>query len=71
MKAEFDFDEEAWQRLLALQQQYGAATPAIVVRNALRLYEWIMGLGGNATIQVIENGKISESHSRDKLISDR
>lgn len=41
-RVQFDFSPEALQRLDDMKAQTGAATRAEVVRNALRVYDWLV-----------------------------
>jgi metal-responsive CopG/Arc/MetJ family transcriptional regulator len=41
-RVQFDFAPEALQRLDDIKQKTGAATRAETVRNALRVYEWLV-----------------------------
>ena len=41
-RLQFDFSQEALERLDRMKEQTQVATRAEVVRNALRLYEWFL-----------------------------
>ncbi|HEY1348502.1 MAG TPA: hypothetical protein VGF67_02610 [Ktedonobacteraceae bacterium] len=41
-RVQFDFAPEALSRLEQMQEKLEAATKAEVVRNALKLYEWLV-----------------------------
>jgi metal-responsive CopG/Arc/MetJ family transcriptional regulator len=41
-RVQFDFSQEALKRLDEMQERLGAPTKAEVVRNALKLYEWLI-----------------------------
>ena len=41
-RVQFDFSYESLQRLDDVKEKTGATTRAEVVRNALRLYEWLV-----------------------------
>ena len=40
-RVQFDFSPEALQRLEALKEHVDASTKAEVIRNALKMYEWL------------------------------
>jgi hypothetical protein len=52
-RVQFDFSQEALQRLEDLKEQTDASTKAEVVRNALKLYEWfITQIDPSAVIEI-------------------
>lgn len=53
-RVQFDFAPEALQRLDDIKKKTGATTRAEVVRNALRVYEWLVSeVDPDSTIKVI------------------
>lgn len=54
-RVQFDFSPEALQRLDEIKQKTGATTRAETVRNALRLYEWLVNeVDPDSTIKVFD-----------------
>lgn len=57
-RVQFDFSPEALQRLDEIKEKTGATTRAETVRNALKVYEWLVNeLDPDSTIKVFaKNG---------------
>ena len=54
-RVQFDFSYEALQRLDGVKAKTGATTRAEVVRNALRLYEWLVDeVDAEGTVKVFD-----------------
>lgn len=54
-RVQFDFSPEALQRLDEIKEKMEATTRAEVVRNALRLYEWLVNeIDPGSTIKVVD-----------------
>jgi len=52
-RVQFDFSQEALKRLEIMQERLDASTKAEVVRNALKLYEWLTTeVNPDSTIEV-------------------
>jgi hypothetical protein len=55
-RVQFDFFPEALQRLDQIKEKTEAATRAEVIRNALKVYEWLVNeIDPDSTIKVIDN----------------
>jgi len=68
-RVQFDFSLEALQRLDDIKQKTGAATRAETVRNALRLYEWLVSeVDPNSTITVVDKDNEVTSIFKAKLL---
>ena len=60
-RLQLDFTAEAFERLMRIRRRSEAATNAEVVRNALRLYDWLLEQRSKGTsFQTVENGTIKE-----------
>lgn len=56
-RVQFDFAPDALQRLDDIKEKIGATTRAEAVRNALRLYEWLVNeVDPESTIKVFNKG---------------
>lgn len=54
-RVQFDFFPEALQRLDSIKDKTEAATRAEVIRNALKVYEWLVNdLDPDSTIKVLD-----------------
>lgn len=54
-RVQFDFFPEALQRLDNIKEKTEAATRAEVIRNALKVYEWLVNeLDPDSTIKVLD-----------------
>ena len=54
-RVQFDFSHEALLRLDEVKEKTGATTRAEVVRNALRLYEWLVNeVDAEGTVKVFD-----------------
>jgi hypothetical protein len=54
-RVQFEFSPEALQRLDEMKDKTGASTRAETVRNALKVYEWILNeLGPDSTIKALD-----------------
>lgn len=54
-RVQFDFSSESLQRLDDVKAKTGATTRAEVVRNALRLYEWLVNeVDAEGTVKVFD-----------------
>jgi metal-responsive CopG/Arc/MetJ family transcriptional regulator len=54
-RVQFDFFPEALQRLDNIKEKTEAATRAEVIRNALKVYEWLVNeLDSDSTIKVLD-----------------
>jgi metal-responsive CopG/Arc/MetJ family transcriptional regulator len=54
-RVQFDFSREALRRLDDVKEKTGATTRAEVVRNALRLYEWLVNeVDAEGTVKVFD-----------------
>jgi hypothetical protein len=53
VRLQFDFTKEALRRLDETKEKLGLSTRALVVRNALRLYQWFVNeIDPESTIQI-------------------
>ena len=68
-RVQFDFSLEALQHLDNIKQKTGAATRAETVRNALRLYEWLVSeVDPDSTIKVVDKDNQVTSMFKAKLL---
>lgn len=68
-RVQFDFSPEALQRLDDLKEKIDAATRAEVVRNALRLYEWIVNeIDPESTIKVFDKNDVATAMFKASLL---
>ena len=68
-RVQFDFSTEALQRLDAIKEQTGAATRAEVVRNALKVYEWLISeISPDSTIEVVDKNNKSTTKFKANLL---
>ena len=70
-RVQFDFAVDALQRLDDIKQKTDATTRAEVVRNALRVYEWLVNeVELDSTITVVnKNGEVTDRVKARLLIS--
>ncbi len=69
-RVQFDFAPEALQRLDDIKERTGAATRAEVVRNALKVYEWLVNeIDPDSTIIVLDkNNEDTTARFKAKLL---
>ena len=54
-RVQFDFSTEALKRLETMQERLDAPTKAEVVRNALKVYEWLITqIDPDSTIEILD-----------------
>ena len=69
IRVQFDFTQEALQRLDELKQHTGAATRAETIRDALRFYEWLVDVAEpDSTIKVTDKEDQLVSQFKAKLL---
>jgi len=51
-RVHFDFSPEALERLESIRVRVDASTKAEVMRNALKIYEWLVGIDPDYIIEV-------------------
>ena len=54
VRVQFDFTPEALERVDVIQEKIGVSTRAEVIRNALKVYEWFVGLSPEQIIEIQE-----------------
>lgn len=60
-RIQFDFSEDAYQRLIDIKKRAKVSTSAQAVRNAMRLYEWyLIQLHKGAKLQLAQDGVVKE-----------
>ncbi len=68
-RVQFDFAPEALQRLDEIKEKTEATTRAEVVRNALKLYEWIVNeVDPDSTIKVFDKNNEAVAIFKAKLL---
>jgi hypothetical protein len=68
-RVQLDFAPEALQRLDDIKQKTGATTRAEVVRNALRVYEWLVNeVDPDSTIKVVNKSNEATDILKVKLL---
>jgi hypothetical protein len=68
-RLQFDFTSDAVDRLDEIRDLIGATSRAEVIRNALRVYEWLIkDVGDEDTIQVITKEKKVAARFNAKLL---
>jgi metal-responsive CopG/Arc/MetJ family transcriptional regulator len=68
-RVQFDFSPEALERLDAIKGKTGAATRAEVVRNALKVYEWLINeIDPDSTIKVVDKNNKATTMFRANLL---
>jgi metal-responsive CopG/Arc/MetJ family transcriptional regulator len=68
-RVQFDFAPEALQRLDGIKLKTGATTRAEVVRNALRVYEWLVNeIDPDSTIKVVNKSNETTDMLKVKLL---
>jgi metal-responsive CopG/Arc/MetJ family transcriptional regulator len=68
-RLQFDFTSDAIDRLDEIRDLIGAASRAEVIRNALRVYEWLIkDVGDDDTIQVVTKEKKVAARFNAKLL---
>ncbi len=61
VRLQFEFTEEALARLKALQSSTDAVTKAEVIRNALRVYEWLVQKDTeDYAFQIVKDGQATQ-----------
>ena len=61
-RIQFDFTPEALRRMDEMKERTGATTKAEVVRNSLRVFDWLTGLNQDWSVKVFdETGQMVHS----------
>jgi hypothetical protein len=60
-RIQLDFSEGAYERLEFIKLRDGSPTSSVVIRNALRFYDWYLTKRDNgAKLQIVENDCVKE-----------